>query len=326
MKSSDINAPSVAPSSAVSEQDLAQFHLFKEVAMSAVVPLLREAPVRTLEAGQVLLRAGDPCAALYLVLAGALRLRGPSSGVPDAVAKVGDSVGELFLVPDARAPWTVSALESARLLCVDRQTANRLIDVSHAFARNFVSLLTQRLRIGNDIAGSDALKTAYQRHATLDEITGLHNKNWLDTMLPRQLLRSSMAKTPLGLLLVEIDGFADYRAQFGAVAADHARCAVAQTLIHSVRPTDLIACHGPAQFAIVLPDADLPGACTVGERVCAAVNEAVILMSDESILPSITVSVGAAEFEASMDAAVLLRAAENLVQAAKRTGGNRVCG
>lgn len=51
------------------------------------------------------------------------------------------------------------------------------------------------------------------------------------------------------------------------------------------------------RFAIVLPDAKIDGACRVGERLYQAVSEAVVLMSDESILPSITASIGAARME-----------------------------
>jgi diguanylate cyclase (GGDEF)-like protein len=95
-------------------------------------------------------------------------------------------------------------------------------------------------------------------------------------------------------------------------------------LTHHVRPTDLIACYGNAKFAVVLPEADVSGACVVGERVRHAVSEAVIMMSDESILPSVTVSVGAAEHKASWDAPALMKAAEAALESAKTIGGDRV--
>jgi GGDEF domain-containing protein len=49
-------------------------------------------------------------------------------------------------------------------------------------------------------------------------------------------------------------------------------------------------------------------------------------MSDESILPSLTVSIGAARFQPPNDAAGLVKAAESALQTVTRTGGNRVCG
>ncbi len=307
-----------------SRKELARVALLKGAHQETIVPLLTDCPVRVLATGEVLLRAGESCQTLYLVLSGRLQMQDPSSTVPDMFVTAGDSIGELFLLQEAVVNWTVSAAEPTRLLVVDRKTAWALIGASHETARNWLSLLAERLRTGGTIGASAELKTSYKRHATLDESTGLHNRVWLDSMLPRQITRSAMGNAPLSLLLLEIDGYAKYTEDFGHAAGDHARYAVAQTLINSVRPTDLIACYGPAQFAVVLPEADVTGACLVAERVRHAISEAVVLMSDESILPSLTVSVGAAQFKPSTDAATFLKAAEAALQSAKATGGNRV--
>lgn len=300
--------------------------LFKGANADEIGILLQSCPVRSLATGDVLIRAGESCSALYLVLSGNLRATDPSSTVPDTFIKPGDSLGELFLFEDAAVAWDVSAAAPTRLLVIDASAAWGLVDSSHAVARNLLRLLVERARLGGTIAASGELRTSYKRHATLDESTGLHNRHWLDAILPRQLARSAMSNAPLSLLLIEIDDFADYCAQFGTAAGDHARYAVSQTLVNSVRPTDLVASCGPMQFAVVLPDAEIAGACRVGERLCNAVSEAVVLMSDESILPSITVSIGAALLEPASDAAAILKAAETQLQTAKRTGGNRVCG
>jgi diguanylate cyclase (GGDEF)-like protein len=79
----------------------------------------------------------------------------------------------------------------------------------------------------------------------------------------------------LSLLLIEIDDFADHCNQFGAAAADHARYAVSQTLINSVRPTDLVACNRSTRFAVVLSEAEIEGAYRVAERPRFAVSVAV---------------------------------------------------
>lgn len=190
----------------------------------------------------------------------------------------------------------------------------------------FAEVVSRAYTPGDAIAASGELRTFYKRHASLDEGTGLRNLNWLDAILPRQLARSTMSKAPPSLLLIEIDDFTDHCSQFGTAAGDHARYAVSQTLANSVRPTDLVACCGPMRFAVVLTDAEIERACRVGERLSQAVSEAVVLMSDESILPSITVSIGAARMAPGSDAAPLMKAAETQLETARRTGGNRVCG
>ncbi len=306
-------------------QELAQLKLFKEADLEAVAPLLGGCRIRSLKPGEILVRAGESCPALYLVLGGCLRAQDPSATVPDTLIKTGDSLGELFLLQDAVVPWTISAIEPTRVIAVDGKTAWVLIATSHAFARNLLALMAERARVGGTVAAGGELRTSYKRHATIDETTGLHNRAWLESILPRQMMRSAMNNDPLALLLVEIDALADYHAQLGVEAGDHVRYAVAQTLINNVRPTDLVACYGPAQFAVVLPEADLAGALLVGERVRNAASEAVILMSDGSILPSVTISAGAAQFQPGTDAVVFLAVAEAALHAAQRSGGNRVC-
>lgn len=303
--------------------ELERIHLLKGAPLEAVERLLRDCPVRILAGGEVLVRAGDVCPALYLVLSGCLRTQDPAALVPDTTITAGDSVGELLLLQEAVVPWSVSAVEPTRVLAMDTKAAWALIEASHAVARNWLVLLAQRSRVATRGGASGELRTSYKRHATLDESTGLHNRHWLESILPRQIARSRMSQSPLGLLLLEIDEFADYTEQFGHAAADHARYAVAQTLTNSVRPTDLIASYSPAQFAVVLPEADFAGTCRVAERVRHAVSEAVVLMSDESILPSLTVSIGAAQY-ANSDGPAFLAAAEAALQKAKTIGGNRV--
>jgi diguanylate cyclase (GGDEF)-like protein len=306
-----------------SRKELAQLALLKDAHQEAIVPLLRDCPVQQLEIGETLLCAGESCNALYLVLSGQLRMQDPSSTVPDRVVKAGDSVGELFLMQNAIVAWTISAVKPTRLLVINQDVAWALIGASHEAARNWLTLLAERAGGGGIVRASEELKTSYKRHATLDDCTGLHNRLWLESTLPRQVARSCISKAPLSLLLVEIDGFDDYRAELGAEAAEHVRYAVAQTLTHNVRPTDLTACYDTATFAVVLPEAEVSGACTVGERVRHAVSEAVIMMSDESILPSVTVSVGAAQYTSS-DAPALMKAAEAALESAKTIGGDRV--
>jgi len=76
--------------------DLARLNLLKGADRDEAAVLLQNCPVRTLAAGDVLVRAGESCAALYLVLSGCLRTQDPSSTVPVTFIETGDSLGELI--------------------------------------------------------------------------------------------------------------------------------------------------------------------------------------------------------------------------------------
>lgn len=307
-----------------SRKELAQIALFKDAHQETIAPLLRDCPVRSLANSEVLLRAGSACQALYTVLSGRLRMQASSSTSPDMFVRAGDSIGELFLLKDAVVASTIAATEPTRLLVIDRNTAWALIRASHEIARNWLSLLAERTRVKGVIAGNEELRTVHGHHTAHDERTGLHNRHWLESILPRQIARSNTNHAALGLLLVEIDGLADDIARSAPGAGDQACYAVAQLLVHNFRPTDMVVYYGVAQFAVVLPDTNATSACVVAERVRQAVNRAGMSRPSDSTSRPLTVSVGVTELQPGTDASAFLAAAEAALQMAKTSGGDRV--
>jgi diguanylate cyclase (GGDEF)-like protein len=307
-----------------SRKELSQVALFKGAHQESIAPILRDCQVRVLATGDVLLRAGEPCPALYLVLSGRLRMQDPDAIKPDTLVRAGDSLGELVVLEKVVVMPTVSAVEPTRLLAIGRDVAWALIRKSHDIATNWLALLAERTRVSGVVAGGEELTTSHPLHTTHDESTGLFNRRWLDAMLPRQIARSSTGNQPLGLLLVEIDRFADFVARFGQVTGDLAYQAVAQTIVLNVRPTDPVVSYGTAQFAVVLPESDAVGACVVGERMRSAISRAGALAPDQNVLHSLTISVGATELKPFIDASALLATAEGALQLAKNSGGDRV--
>ncbi len=308
----------------LSRRELAQIALLKGAHQETIVPLLQACPIKVLASNEVLHRAGDACTALYLVLSGRLRMQGPSGSVPETSVPAGDCIGELFLLQRAVVAATVSAAEPTRLLVIDRRTAWALIGTSHEIARNWLSLLSERAHVSAVIDGSTVLQTEHERYTTHDERTGLNNRRWLESILPRQMARSIESKEPLALLLVEIDSYADYVAAYGPAAGGQACRLVAETLVKNVRPTDLLACCGTALFALVLPASNAANACLVGERIRHAISRAPELALEESAVAPFTVSVGASELKPHTDASALLAAAEAALRTAKAAGGDRV--
>jgi diguanylate cyclase (GGDEF)-like protein len=301
-----------------SRKELAQVGLLKGAHQESIAPLLRDCPVKVLQSGEVLIQAGEPCTALYIVLSGRLQARGPT------YIRAGDCLGELFLVRKPTLSTAVSAVETTRVLVIDRNTAWALVRSSHEIARNWLSLFAERSDASGAIDSTAELTTTHGRQDLHDESTGLHNRRWLEAMLPRQIARSVSSGEPLALLLAEVDGFADYVVQFGTATGERVCRTLADTLANSVRPTDIISCYGTAQFLVVLPGADIADACQAGEHVRQAMSRAGSQVSNEAGLPALTVSVGATQLQASSNASILLAAAEAALQMAKSTGGDRV--
>ena len=80
--------------------------------------------------------------------------------------------------------------------------------------------------------------------------------------------------------------------------------------------------YGGGHFLVLLPATDVTGARVAAERVRQAVADAVVMMSDESILPSVTVSIGLAQMQSFDTTEALLAAASAALERAKSSGRN----
>lgn len=310
----------------VTSSPLSDTTLFANVEPEAIEGLLESCPQRMLAAGETLLRPGEANRTLFLILDGRLRVHLDSPDNPAlALLEAGESVGELSIIDHKPVSAWVVADSAATLLAIDQERFWSLMHASHTLACNMLGILAQRLRQSDAaISAGQRLQQMYKRHATTDELTGLYNRRWMQNLLRRYLLRSSMNRQPLAVLMVDVDRLKEFNADFGRAAGDHALFAVAQTLSHSVRPGDAVARFGGGQFLVLLPGTDLVGARVAAERVRRAVAEAVVMMSDESILPSVTVSIGLAQMSAFSSPESLLADAGAALERAKAGGRNRL--
>jgi diguanylate cyclase (GGDEF)-like protein len=314
--------------SAFTRAELERLALFAAADLDTLEPVLLGCPVRALAPHEVLVALGAENRQLYLVLSGELGIHLESPDAP-ALTRLGpgETIGEISLIDRKPASAYVIAAVPARVLVLDEELLWILADSSHAVAFNLLRTLAARLRAGNQIIQRDREQLElYKFHASVDALTGLFNRFWMDKMLLRQMERSRVSGDPLSLLLIDVDLFKQLNDRHGHVAGDCALRAVAACMRTAVRPTDLLARYGGEEFTVLLPGAALANARDVAERLRAAVSAAPIVYVDGSPLPSVTVSIGAAQMGDAATPAALLELADRALYRAKNAGRNRVEG
>jgi diguanylate cyclase (GGDEF)-like protein/PAS domain S-box-containing protein len=158
-----------------------------------------------------------------------------------------------------------------------------------------------------------------QTLATTDALTGLHNHRAFQERLVEEIMRSERYKTPLSLILLDVDDFKRYNDTFGHPAGDEVLHRLADILREHGRTHDLAARYGGEEFVLLTPHTDLDGATVLAER-CRAAIERVPWPAR-----SITASFGIASLgEGITTGRNLIACADQALYAAKASGRNRV--
>ncbi len=244
---------------------------------------------------------------------------------PLAMVVPGECVGEMSII-DSRAPSAqVSASEDTEVLVIERDVLWRMVSVSHEIARNLLYIMAERVRYSNMIiADSLEMQRKYQRFASIDALTGLHNRGWLDDAFDREIQRSERDQLPLALLMIDVDDFKNYNDEYGHLAGDQVLISVANAIRSPLRPNDLVARFGGEEFAVLLPETTLSNAQLIAERLREYVSNAAPGTLDNKELPAVTISLGIAERQPGYSLDIMIAAADVAMYHAKYNGKNRV--
>lgn len=162
------------------------------------------------------------------------------------------------------------------------------------------------------------------RLSTTDPVTGMRNRRYVAEFLTLEVLRATRYRTPLSVMLVDVDHFKRVNDVHGHRIGDAVLQVVADTLRGALRATDLAGRYGGEEFLVVLPQTGLAGAGMLAERVRGAIEATAIEVGASTPL-SVTVSIGVAELgESARNAEQLVERADTALYAAKNGGRNRV--
>ncbi|HKX84622.1 MAG TPA: diguanylate cyclase, partial [Pyrinomonadaceae bacterium] len=166
-----------------------------------------------------------------------------------------------------------------------------------------------------------------ERLANSDGLTKIGNRRRFESFLADEWRRAIRFKTPISLVLLDIDHFKSYNDTYGHQAGDDCLRKVAEAFAVAInRPTDLVARFGGEEFALVLGGTDAAGALVIAEQAIQNVKD----LDIEHVTPQpgsrLTVSGGIASIEPTLDnsEADLIGAADDALYQAKSNGRDRI--
>jgi diguanylate cyclase (GGDEF)-like protein len=193
--------------------------------------------------------------------------------------------------------------------------------VTIVFALPFVTLLQRSLRHAQLLNAS-----------RMDSKTGLLNAGTWEREAASEVARAVRTRSPLALILIDIDHFKMVNDLHGHLAGDKALRAIAHVFRIFLRDYDLAGRFGGEEFAVLLPQTSAADARHIAERVRLHIAETPIRISDDpaAVPVRITVSMGVAALGQTWERTTgsqltdLLAGADGALYRAKNAGRNHV--
>ena len=162
--------------------------------------------------------------------------------------------------------------------------------------------------------------------ARIDPLTGLANRRKFDEALEGEWNRCLRQRTPLSLIMADVDHFKDYNDSFGHKAGDQRLCHIADTMKrHARRAGDLAVRYGGEEFVLLLPNLDAASAFNLAETIRNSMEHASERTGTTGAPKNITISFGVATMvpkEGKKPESLVLDA-DRAMYEAKRGGRNR---
>jgi diguanylate cyclase (GGDEF)-like protein len=166
-------------------------------------------------------------------------------------------------------------------------------------------------------------RSALQRQATIDPLTGVMNRHSLGERSAAEWSRTCRQKLPLSCIMLDVDFFKKINDTHGHLVGDEVLQTLAQLLREHTRDYDCVARFGGEEFCVLLPSTHEGDAIEWAERLRKVI--AAHSLHDGADTFHTTVSIGVASRTADVKGPEeLLNQADEAMLVAKRQGRNRV--
>jgi len=162
--------------------------------------------------------------------------------------------------------------------------------------------------------------------STIDALTGVYNRRYLDIQLPKEIELARRYKSFLSICMIDIDDFKHYNDRNGHLAGDECLKKVAEVISSTIRSGDIVARYGGEEFLVIFPATDKNGAFIAAEKIRKNIEQTKFEFGETQPLGKVTVSIGIATYPVdAQDYSKLIEIADRFLYKAKTSGKNTVC-
>ena len=161
--------------------------------------------------------------------------------------------------------------------------------------------------------------------STIDELTGLYIFRYFKIVLKHEFQKSLRYKTPLSLLMIDIDNFKKINDTYGHQNGNVVLSKIGKIILNTVRGSDVPVRYGGEELAVLLPNSGIEGAKKCAENLRSLVEKEDFVMTEKGPL-RVTISIGAVSFPSTevSSGEEMIKFADEALYTAKSQGKNRV--
>jgi diguanylate cyclase (GGDEF)-like protein len=261
----------------------------------------------------------------FLTFAGFLLVLAISS--LDSITSYDISVSALYLLPiiliawfEGGAPVAIISIFSAITWAVSDLASGHVYSHSAIPIWNAIMVLGMFLIVAYSITAIKKLLIKEREHAHTDDLTGVENIRFFYEQARIEISKSAIDKRPLTLAYIDIDNLRHVNDTLGHIAGDYLLHEAAHIMRSTLRSTDIISRLGGAKFAILMPETKHENATDIIYKV----QEHLLDMAKHNGWP-VTFRTGVVTCDSpTYTIDELIKVAEDLMNAAKKTGKNMV--
>lgn len=212
-----------------------------------------------------------------------------------------------------------------RMTVTNRSTCERIaVNVHMMPVNDAVGRCHGAIMVLHDVTSEYSLEACVQNlhtKATVDALTGVHNRAEFDRRHRELVELHSRSEQPMSLVICDIDRFKMINDTFGHQAGDIALVSFARLIESLSRDIDTVARYGGEEFVLICPGCDLETAALKAEKIrrsLAGVRQPALKHT------VMTASFGVTQFQQGDTPDLMLKRADAALYRAKELGRNRV--
>lgn len=316
-------------------EKLSLFSGLKEEELSNVTEALKTVHIKK---GETIFNEGDNGEELFILLSGAMNAYGTQSdGTQRKLfdVKPGDFFGEMSIIAHEPRSATITAMEDSGLIKLSKTDFYRIISdypvTGYKILRSIGIIQNQWLDQSSKTY-SDLIRWGKiaRRRAITDEMTGLHNRSFLEESIRERFGSHSMKLRIMSLLMIDLDKIHFVNNNYGTKAGDLVIISSAEIIRSCLRHGDIPARLSGDEFAVLLPDTESKNAAIVAEHIRKKIEDKQVEIpespgSNETILIGTHTSIGIVTAPSHASTAEeLFEKSDMALRKAKELGRNRI--